>query len=86
MDRIKITCKIEGQEAELQLDKKAMPGETGPCYMITAGGSFKGYITRQKNGNYHPIGTSYYTLQELQVIGEYLRNQLRWFYVIPDMS
>jgi hypothetical protein len=76
MDRINIKCPIDGQESDLQLDKKAMPGEAGPCFMITAGGCFKGYISRQKNGSYQPIGTPYYTAQDLQVIGEHLRNRL----------
>ena len=77
MDRINIKCPIAGEESELQLDKKAMPGEAGPCFMITAGGCFKGYISRQKNGNYQPIGTPYYTADDLQVIGEHLRMQVR---------
>ncbi len=77
MDRINITCSIEGQELDLQLDKKAMPGEAGPCFMISAGGCFKGYISRQKNGSYQPIGVPYYTAQDLQVIGEHLRKQVR---------
>ena len=73
MDRINFKCRIEGGDSELQLDRKAMPGETGLCFMITAGGCFKGYIVRQKNGSYRPIGTLYYTEQDLQVIGEQLK-------------
>ncbi|SDH29043.1 hypothetical protein [Mucilaginibacter gossypii] len=72
MDRINIKCSIEGQEAELQLDKKAMPGEAGPCFMITANGCFKGYISRQKNGSYKSLGTSYYTNTDLQLITDQL--------------
>jgi hypothetical protein len=75
MERINIKCPIAGQDLDLQLDKKAMPGEAGPCFMITAGGCFKGYISRQKNGSYKPIGTSYYTAQELQLIAEQVRKQ-----------
>ena len=77
MDRINIKCPVEGQELVLQFDKKAMPGEAGPCFMITANGCFKGYISRQKNGNYQPIGAPYYTSKDLEVIGEYLRKQIR---------
>jgi hypothetical protein len=76
MDRINIKCPIEGQELELQFDKKTMPGEAGLCFMITADGCFKGYISRQKNGTYQPIGTPYYTAKDLQVIGEHLRKQV----------
>ena len=76
MDRINIKCPIEGQELELQFDKKAMPGEAGPCFMITVGGCFKGYISRQKNVTYQPIGNPYYTAQDLHVIGEHLRKQI----------
>jgi len=75
MDRIIIKCLIEGQELDLQFDKKAMPGEKGPCFMITAGGCFKGYISRQNNGSYKPIGTPYYTSWDLQIIIEHLRKQ-----------
>jgi hypothetical protein len=77
MDRINIKCHIEGQDSNLQFDKKAMPGEAGPCFMISADGCFKGYIARQKNGSYQPIGTPYYTTEELKVIGEQLGKQIR---------
>lgn len=73
MDRIKIECLIDGQQIELQLDKKAMPGETGPCYMITAMGFFKGYISRQKNGIYNSLGPLYFTNNELHLISDELR-------------
>ncbi|MCR8561950.1 hypothetical protein KXD93_30125 [Mucilaginibacter sp. BJC16-A38] len=76
MDRINIKCAVEGQELDLQFDKKAMPGEAGPCFMISAYGCFKGYIARQKNGGYQPIGTSYYNAEDLQVIAEHLRKQV----------
>jgi hypothetical protein len=70
MDRIKLKSLIAGQEVELQFDKKAMPGEAGPCFMITADGCFKGYFSLQKNGGYKPLGASYYTGQDLQQIAE----------------
>jgi len=75
MDRIIIKCPIEGAEAELQLDKKSMPGESGLCFMITADGCFRGYISRQKNGIFQSIGTPYYTNQDLHVISKYLKEQ-----------
>lgn len=68
MDRIHIRCQIQGQLTELQLDKKTMPGETGPCFMITIDGCFKGYISRQKDGGLRPIGAEYFTTQELYII------------------
>lgn len=77
MDRINIKCHVSGQETELQFDKKAMPGEAGPCFMITADGCFKGYIARQKNGIYQSIGAAYYTSQELKMISEQLQKQAR---------
>ncbi len=64
---------IGGQEVELQLDKKAMPGETGPCFMITEGGCFKGYIALQKNHMITQIGVSYYSDQDLQFISLHLK-------------
>lgn len=76
MDRINLRCLIAGQEVELQLDKKAMPGEIGPCFMITEGGCFRGYIARQKN-TYKHLGVPYYTDQDLQTISTQLRVQGR---------
>ncbi len=77
LDRINLKCLIGGQEVELQLDKKAMPGEPGPCFMITEGGCFKGYISRKKNGEYLLIGGTYYTSNDLQLISEQLRQQVK---------
>ncbi|MFD0764481.1 hypothetical protein ACFQZI_06430 [Mucilaginibacter lutimaris] len=77
MDRFTIKCLIGDQEMELQLDKKAMPGENGPCFMITSEGSFKGYISRKKNGGYQQIGDTYYTAKDLQAIGEHLRQYVK---------
>jgi hypothetical protein len=77
MDRINIKCLIGGKDTELQLDKKAMPGEPGPCFMITADGCFKGYIAREKNGNYKALGTPYYSTGELRLIVQCLSETLR---------
>jgi len=77
MDRLNITCDISGQEIELQFDKKAMPGEPGPCFMISEGGCFKGYISRKRNGEYESIGYPYYTDDDLRVISDQLRRQVR---------
>jgi hypothetical protein len=68
-DRIHIKCFLAGKEVELQLDKKAMPGETGLCFMITEGGCFKGYISQIKNGSYRSIGSGYFNEDELRIIG-----------------
>jgi hypothetical protein len=73
MDRINIQCQIDGQPTNLQLDKKAMPGENGPCFMITADGCFKGYVSCQKDGTFKFIGPEYYTSQHLQMIAELIR-------------
>jgi hypothetical protein len=75
MDRINLKCLIADQEVELQLDKKAMPGEAGPCFMITEGGCFKGYISLQKNHVFKHLGAPYYTDQDLQSIGTQLKKQ-----------
>jgi len=63
---------IAGKEVEVQLDKKAMPGELGPCFMLTESGCFKGYISRQKNYNYKFLGMPYYTNEDLELIIEQL--------------
>jgi hypothetical protein len=72
MDRINIKCVLAEKEVELQLDKKAMPGETGPCFMITEEGCFKGYIARTKIGSYRLIGSGYYNDDELHIISREL--------------
>jgi len=72
MDRINIQCLVSGQNTSLQLDKKSMPGEVGPCFMISANGCFQGYISRQKNGSYKFLGTPYYTNEDLLLITEQL--------------
>ncbi|SEM74987.1 hypothetical protein ACRQ5D_31440 [Mucilaginibacter sp. P25] len=76
MDRIIIKCLIAGQEIELQFDKKAMPGEIGPCFMISEGGCFKGYISRKKDGAYQTLGVPYFNVDDLRVIGDSLRQQV----------
>ena len=77
MDRINIQCLVSGQDTSLQLDRKSMPGEAGPCFMITANGSFKGYISRQKNGSYKSLGASYYAIEDLQIIADELSKSIR---------
>ncbi|QEM03701.1 hypothetical protein DIU31_009310 [Mucilaginibacter rubeus] len=77
MDRINIKCLIAGLETELQFDKKAMPGEAGPCFMITESGCFKGYISRKRDGAYQPIGALYYTDTDFKLIGEVLGQKVR---------
>jgi hypothetical protein len=54
-----------------------MPGEAGPCFMISAYGSFQGYIARQKNGNYKFLGAPYYTNEDLQLITEQLSKKVQ---------
>lgn len=46
MDRFKISCEWAGKPAEVQFDIKKIPGETGPCYMVSVDGLFKGYVTK----------------------------------------
>lgn len=63
---------IAGREVDLQLDKKAMPGEAGPCYMITEAGCFKGYIAKQKKGAFKQLGVQYYSSEDLQTMSSCL--------------
>ncbi|WP_345211782.1 hypothetical protein [Mucilaginibacter gynuensis] len=76
MDRIKLQCLLSGVDTSLQFDKKSMPGEAGPCYMITANGSFKGYISRRENGSYQSLGTAYYANEDLEFICAHLVESL----------
>ncbi|TWR26768.1 hypothetical protein FPZ42_06950 [Mucilaginibacter achroorhodeus] len=79
MERITIKCRLSGEQAEteLQLDRKAMPGEPGPSFMVTSEGYFKGYITRQSNRVYYAIGDTHFTAQDLTIIGEHLNKKIR---------
>jgi len=52
MDRFKITCEIEDRQVEMQFDRKKMPGEAGPSYMVSIDGLFRGYITKGKPDNF----------------------------------
>jgi hypothetical protein len=77
MDRFNIQCLVGGKDTNLQLDKKAMPGESGPCFMITADGCFKGYISRERNGTYKSLGTPYYSEGDLKLITQCLSENLK---------
>ncbi len=70
MDRIKIDCVISSQPAELQLDKKALPDEPGPTFMLLVNGCFNGYITKQKDGLYKALGGVSLSEKELLVISQ----------------
>ncbi|RCH56867.1 hypothetical protein DJ568_03155 [Mucilaginibacter hurinus] len=72
MDRLNLTCLLSGVSTKLQLDHKKMPGEAGPCFMVTENGSFKGYISKGPDGKYRSLGTSYFTTEELGTITDHI--------------
>lgn len=73
MDRFKINCEISGTALELQFDIKKIPGEKGPCYMVSIDGLFKGYIKKEKSGYYGQLMNSNFTDVDLSVINEELQ-------------
>lgn len=73
MDRFKINCEISGKAVELQFDIKKIPGEKGPCYMVSVDGLFKGYITKEKSGCFGQLMNSNFADVDLSVINEELR-------------
>jgi hypothetical protein len=73
MERFKINCEIANKSVELQFDIKKMPGETGPCYMVTVDGLFKGYIKKEKSGLFGQLMNSNFGENDMFVINEQLK-------------
>ena len=74
MERFKIKCQISDKPAELQFDIKKMPGEPGPCYMVSIDGLFKGYIKKEKSGVFEQLMNSDFTEDDMGVINSHLNN------------
>lgn len=74
MDRFKINCEWAGQPAEIQFDIKKIPGETGPCYMVSIDGLFRGYIKKEKSGRFGQLMNSNFSDQDIGHINEQLIN------------
>ena len=72
MDRFKINCIISGNHVELQFDIKKIPEEKGPCYMVSIDGLFKGYVKKEKSGNYGPVINSNLSDDYMDIINEQL--------------
>ena len=73
MERFKITCEIAHKPVELQFDIKKMPGEIGPCYMVSVDGLFKGYIKKEKSGAFGQLMNSHFGDNDMVVINEQLK-------------
>jgi hypothetical protein len=73
MERFKINCEIANKSVELQFDIKKMPGETGPCYMVSVDGLFKGYIKKEKSGSFGQLMNSNFGENDMFVINEQLK-------------
>lgn len=67
-ERFKINCEIANKPVELQFDLKKMPGETGPCFMVSVDGLFKGYITKEKSGKFIQLMNSNFSETELDKV------------------
>ncbi|MET3982019.1 hypothetical protein ABIB62_004635 [Mucilaginibacter sp. UYP25] len=74
MERFKINCEISKKLVELQFDIKKIPGERGPCYMVSIDGLFKGYIKKEKSGSFSQVMSSYFADDDMLVINDQLRN------------
>jgi len=51
-----------------------MPGEVGPCYMVSIDGLFKGYIKKEKSGQFVQLNNSIFADEDLSIINEQLKN------------
>ncbi len=76
MERFKISCEIAGKLLELQFDIKKIPGEVGPCYMVTVDGLFQGYIKKEKSGMFRQLMNSNFTNEDMAVINYELKKLL----------
>jgi hypothetical protein len=74
MERFKINCEISNKPVEIQFDIKKMPGEIGPCYMVSIDGMFRGYIKKDKSGNFGQLLNSNIAKEDLVIINEHLQN------------
>jgi len=73
MERFKISCEIANKPAELQFDLKKIPGEVGPCYMVSVDGLFRGYIKKEKSGIFGQLMNSTFDESDLIEINERLK-------------
>ena len=74
MERFKIKCEISHTPVELQFDIKKIPGEVGPCYMVSIDGLFKGYVKSKKSGTFDQLMNSDFTEEEMRTINFHLKN------------
>ena len=72
MDRFKISCEWAGKPAEVQFDIKKIPGETGPCYMVSIDGLFRGYIKKEKSGRFCQLMNSNLSEEDITCINIHL--------------
>jgi len=73
MERFKIKCEISDKQVELQFDIKKMPGEVGPCYMVSIDGVFRGYVKKEKSGIFGQLMNSDFTSEYMSIINEQLK-------------
>ena len=73
MERFKITCEISNRLVEAQFDIKKIPGEKGPCYMVTIDGLFRGYIKKEKEGMFGQLMNSNFAEADMVVINSELK-------------
>jgi hypothetical protein len=70
MERFKINCEISDKPVEIQFDMKKMPGEAGPCYMVSIDGLFRGYIKREKSGTFVQMINTNFVEEDMLIINE----------------
>ena len=76
MERFKVNCVISNKLVELQFDIKKMPGEIGPCYMISIDGLFKGYIKKEKTGMFSQLMNSNFADEDMSTINEQIKKNV----------
>lgn len=73
VERFKIDCEISNKPVQLQFDIKKIPGEVGPCFMVSIDGLFRGYIKKEKSGLFGQLMNSCLTDDLISTINKQLK-------------
>jgi hypothetical protein len=76
MERFKLNIQMAENEVEIQFDLKKLPGESGPSYMITVAGTFQGYITKNRAGQFVKLTNMDFKADEMITLNMQLHNFL----------
>lgn len=76
MERFDLIVTLAENEIEIQFDHKKLPGERGPSYMLSVGGVFKGYITKDRTGQFVKLINANLTAEEMKNLNDRLLDHI----------